>query len=125
MIRYLKTVLFALALIACAPPLVKAQEQGSDIALISKEPANYAYITHSSTVVGEYYLTPIGEGKTGGFLAANFDGAVGDGKDDLVCIDIDDNEDPYAFIVNSPGNSGSIPWTNALRERKQDYYYLS
>ena len=124
MIRYLKSFLFALALIACVPPLVKAQEQGSDIALISKEPANYAYITHSSTVVGEYYLTPIGEGKTGGFLAANFDGAVGDGKDDLVCIDIDDNEDPYAFIVNSPGNSGSIPWTNSLRERKQDYYYF-
>ncbi|MCC6933054.1 MAG: carboxypeptidase regulatory-like domain-containing protein [Deltaproteobacteria bacterium] len=123
--NFLRTLFLFLCVALCAPPQsCFANEPGGDICAISLESANNIYITHSQTVVGERYLTPLGDGKTSGFLSGNFDGSNNDGKEDVACVDISDDDTPYFFDVSSPGNVGVDTWSNSVGSNAQQIFYF-
>ncbi len=103
-----------------APPAYA--QTAADIAVISQETDNYAYITHGSAgSTTESWAKKLGENQDITFLSGNFDGS---GSDDLACIDFDSSNNPYAFILEGPGDDDATKWNTALRSNSQVFYYF-
>ena len=118
--------LLALGFFAMACPCFAGDDRdsGTDIAVITKEPANKAYITHSGKINAEPWISSLGSNREISFLAGDFENTDGENKDDIACIDIDENNDAYGFITNSPGDSDSALWSQALSSSAHKYYYF-
>ncbi|MCC6932661.1 MAG: carboxypeptidase regulatory-like domain-containing protein [Deltaproteobacteria bacterium] len=120
-------ILFLLATVLYHAPLSYAgddRDSGNDIAVVTREPENNVYITHSGVIIAEPWVLPLGENRKITFLTGEFDNTQNDNKDDLACIDIDSNNDAYSFVSSSPGDNDSVLWTQALSTSAHRYYYF-
>lgn len=126
-LRFRLPPLFWLLVFLCLPTFASSQfDNAADIASISIEPANNAHITYSDGTVTEAWPQSLGNNRETAFLASDFSG---DGKDDIACIDFDDNDDATLFLTRSPGFSGADQetWTNELRASTNEltYYFVA